>query len=133
MMPKNLDGYLKSRRLPENVNLVHRSRFKFHDRVAAVITAAIGSMYAVYFFIVFVLGWMIWQVVVEQPFDPYPFVFMIFISNVIQLILLPLILVGQNVQNRHNQLRAEEEYQTTKTIHQDIETILTTLDSLTKK
>ena len=132
-MPKSLPDYLKSRHAPEDVNAKHKDRLKFQDRVAVIITTAVGSMYALYFFIIFVFGWMLWQALAEKPFDPFPFVFMIFISNIIQLLLLPLIMVGQNTQNRHAQLRAEEDYHTTKTIHQDIEHILTTLDSLAKK
>ena len=132
-MPESLPDYLKSRHAPEDVNAKHRSRLKLHDKVAVTVTAAIGSMYAVYFFMIFVFGWMLWQTITKQPFDPYPFVFMIFISNVIQLFLLPLILVSQNIQSKHAQLRAEEDYHTTKTIHQDIETILTLLSDLHKK
>lgn len=123
-MPDNLHEYLKNRRVPENVNLKHKSRLKLHDKVAVTVTAAIGSMYAVYFFMLFVFGWMLFQGITERPFDPFPFVFLIFVTNIIQLFLMPLIMVGQNIQSRHSQLRAEEEYQTTKTIHTDIETIL---------
>ncbi|MEK7091352.1 MAG: DUF1003 domain-containing protein [Patescibacteria group bacterium] len=132
-MPDNLHEYLKARRAPVDVNLKHKSRFKLHDKVAVTVTTAIGSMYALYFFIIFVFGWMLWQSISTQPFDPFPYVFMIFISNIIQLLLLPLIMVGQNIQSKHTQLRAEEEYQTTITIHQDIETILTTLSDLHQK
>jgi len=131
-MTDNLPIYLKSRRPPEDVNLKHKSRFNLHDKVAVTITTAIGSMYALYFFIIFVFGWMLWQSVSPKPFDPFPYIFMIFISNIVQLLLLPLIMVGQNIQAKHAQLRAEEDYHTTKTIHQDIETILTTLSDLKK-
>lgn len=132
-MPKSLPDYLKSRHAPEDINAKHKERLKFHDKAAVVITTAVGSMYALYFFILFVFGWMLWQTVAKRPFDPFPYVFMIFISNIIQLLLLPLIMVGQNIQNRHARLRAEEEYHTTKTIHQDIETILTQLSEIQNK
>lgn len=132
-MPKSLPDYLKSRHAPEDVNAKHQEHLKFHDKVAVVITTAVGSMYALYFFIIFVFGWMLWQHVADQPFDPFPYVFMIFISNIIQLLLMPLIMVGQNIQGKHSQLRAEEEYRTTKTIHQDIETILTQLSEIQEK
>ena len=131
-MPKSLPDYLKSRHAPEDVNAKHRQRLKFHDKVAVLITSAIGSMYALYFFIIFVFGWMLWQSVSPKPFDPFPYIFMIFISNIVQLLLLPLIMVGQNIQAKHAQLRAEEDYHTTKTIHQDIETILPPLSDLKK-
>ncbi len=123
----DLSDYLNSRHEPQNVNLKHRQSLKLQDRLALIITAAIGSMYAVYALTFFVCSWMWWQSSSTHPFDPFPYVFMIFISNILQLILLPLILVGQNIANRHAQLRAEEEYQTTKTILKDIEKILTQL------
>lgn len=126
-MPTDLHEYLKSRRAPVDVNLKHKSRLKLHDKVAVTVTSAIGSMYAVYFFMVFVFGWMLLQGMADRPFDPFPFVFLIFVTNIVQLFLMPLIMVSQNIQSRHSELRAEEEYQTTKTIHQDIETILTEL------
>ncbi|MDO8488052.1 MAG: DUF1003 domain-containing protein [bacterium] len=126
-MPNSLDEYLTTRHEPQNINSKHRGSLKLQDRIAVMITAAVGSMYTVYFLSVFVLGWMLWQAKAQNPIDPFPFVFMIFISNILQLLLLPLIMVGQNIQNRHARMRAEEEYVTTKTIHQDIEKMLITL------
>ncbi len=126
-MPNTLANYLTSRHQPQDINLKHRQSLKLQDRLALVITAATGSMYAVYLIIVFVTSWMLWQFTSQNPIDPFPFVFMIFISNILQLILLPLIMVGQNIANRHSELRAEEEYQTTRTILKDIEKILTHL------
>ena len=132
-MPNDLHEYLKSRRAHVDVNLKHKSRLKLHDKVAVTVTRAIGSMYAVYFFMIFVFGWMLLQAIADHPIDPFPFVFLIFVTNIVQLFLMPLIMVSQNIQSRHAELRAEEEYQPTKTIHRDIETILTTLSDLDKK
>ncbi len=126
-MPNTLSDYLTSRHQPQDINLKHRESLKAQDRLAVLVTTAIGSMYAVYVMILFVFGWMLWQSTSQRPIDPFPYVFMIFISNILQLILLPLILVGQNIAGRHSQLRAEEEFQTTKTILKDIEKILTHL------
>lgn len=101
---------------PENVNQKHRLSLKSHDRLAVLVTGAIGSMYAVYFLLIILLAWMFWQSISDQPFDPYPFAFLLFITNVLQLLLMPLIMVGQNIQNKHAELRAEEEFKTTKAI-----------------
>ena len=82
-------------------------------------------MYAVYFFILALSGWMLWQTFVDKhPFDPYPFAFLLFLGNIVQLLLMPLIMVGQNLQSRHAEIRAEEEYKTTQTSYQDIEQII---------
>ena len=131
-MPNSLGTYIQSRRPPENVNIKHHSLLKSHDKIASTTTRVIGSMYAVYAILLVISLWIAWQLIAERPIDPYPFAFLLFLTNIAQLLLTPLILVGQNIQNRHAQLRADEEYQTTKTMHQDIETILTLLSSLEK-
>jgi len=113
-----------------NVNAAHKTRLGFQDRLALSITGAIGTMYAVYFFALILAGWMLWQgSLSSQPFDPYPFAFLLFLGNIVQLLLMPLIMVGQNLQNQHAELRAEEEYRTTTTVYHDIEAILKHLDA----
>ncbi len=99
------------------------------DRIALSITGAIGTMYAVYVFATFMAGWMLLQVVLGHgAFDPYPFAFLLFLGNIVQLLLMPLIMVGQNLQGRHAQARAEEEYRTVGKIFHDNEAALTHLD-----
>ena len=47
-----------------------------------------------------------------HAFDPFPaFVAYLLISNVIQILLMPLIMVGQNLQGRHSETRAELDFQ----------------------
>lgn len=122
------------RHQPQNINVVHKSRLNFQDRLAMWITTGIGTMYAVYFFAAFMVGWMIWQgFISNKPFDPYPFAFLLFIGNIIQLLLMPLIMVGQNIQGRHSEIRAEEEFKTTITSYKDIEHILAHLDAQDKE
>ena len=115
---------------PENVNVKHKSQLVLQDKIALVITTAIGTMYAVYFFALFMAGWMLWQTAfTHKPFDPYPFAFLLFLGNIVQLLLMPLIMVGQNIQGRHAEIRSEEEYKTTTTSYHDIEHILQHLNS----
>lgn len=122
------------RHTPKNVNEVHAQKLKFQDRIALFITSAIGTMYAVYFFAIFLAGWMLWQTKLSnKPFDPYPFAFLLFIGNIVQLLLMPLIMVGQNIQSKHSEIRADEEYQTTTTSFHDIEQILLHLDAQDKE
>jgi uncharacterized membrane protein len=45
-------------------------------------------------------------------FDPFPgFVLWLFISNMIQLFLMPLILIGQNLQSKESDARAKSDYE----------------------
>jgi uncharacterized membrane protein len=118
------------RHQPRNVTDIHKQRLGFQDRVAMVITGAVGTMYAVYLFALFIAGWMVWQgYAAHQPFDPYPFAFLLFLGNIVQLLLMPLIMVGQNLQSRHAEVRDEEEYRTTMSSYKDIEQILQRLDA----
>lgn len=124
-----LQNYLSSRHKPTNINHRHRQTLGVQDRVALFITSSVGTMYAVYFLALFMVGWIFWQTFfTNRPFDPFPFAFLLFMGNIIQLLLMPLIMVGQNLQSRHAQIRAEEEYQTTSSSYRDIEKILLHLD-----
>ena len=119
---------------PKNANAIHKSQLGLQDKIAVTLTAAVGTMYAVYFFILILAGWMLWQTkFADQPFDPYPFAFLLFLGNIVQLLLMPLILVGQNIQSRHAEIRAEEEFKTTESSYKDIEHILTHLDEQDKE
>lgn len=128
-MPDNKTS-THQRYFPANVNKAHQQSLSAQDRIALVITSAIGTMYAVYFFAIFLAGWMIWQSrIANKPFDPYPFAFLLFIGNIIQLVLMPLIMVGQNIQYRHSEIRADEEYMATTSSFHDIEHVLQLLNS----
>jgi uncharacterized membrane protein len=130
LSPQKISEYLSNRHKPQNVNEKHRASLGFQDKLALLITSAIGTMYAVYVFALFMAGWMLWQTYVSnKPFDPFPFAFLLFLGNIIQLLLMPLIMVGQNLQGRHSEIRAEEEYKTTTSSYRDIEKILLHLDS----
>jgi uncharacterized membrane protein len=101
----------------------------FQDRLALMITGAVGTMYAVYVFALFMAGWMLIQVAVgNSAFDPFPFAFLLFVGNIVQLLLMPLIMVGQNLQSRHGEARAEEEYKTVGKTFADLETVMKHLD-----
>ncbi len=101
------------------------------DKVAVWITNHVGSMG--FFMIIFIwtAGWLGWNMFAPKAarFDPYPaFVLWLFISNMIQLFLLPLIMIGQNVQSRHADLRAEADLKINTKAEFEIETILSHLE-----
>jgi uncharacterized membrane protein len=124
-MAQDIKTYLNSRHRPENINTKHQHTLGIQDRIALFVTGAVGTMYAVYFFGTVMAGWMLWQTYFDRhPFDPFPFAFLLFLGNIVQLLLMPLIMVGQNIQGKHSEIRAEEEYKTTNSSYRDIEQIL---------
>ena len=118
-----------------NVNVIHRKRLSAMDKLALVVTEKIGTMG--FFFIIFAWSflWLIWNIVAPKGlrFDPYPaFVLWLFISNLIQIHLMPLIMVGQNIQGEHAELRAQHDFETDTKAENEIETILLHLENQQK-
>jgi uncharacterized membrane protein len=76
--------------------------------------------------------WLGWNMLTPEKarFDPYPaFVLWLFISNMIQLFLLPLIMIGQNLQSEHAELRAETDLKINELAEIENETILIHLEN----
>jgi len=108
-----------------NVNDIHReSHQRFNDKVAKVTTTIYGSMWFVYFLAAATFGWMLWQsYLTHKPFDPYPFAFLLFMGNLIQLLGGPIIQVGQNLSSAHSELRAESDFEVNKESFTKLETV----------
>jgi uncharacterized membrane protein len=115
-----------------NVNVQHRSKLSRIDKVAIWITEHVGSMG--FFIIIFcwTFVWLTWNTLAPQNlrFDPFPaFVLWLFISNMIQIFLMPLIMIGQNIQSKHSEILAEEDFAINKKAEIEIETILLHLEN----
>lgn len=115
----------------ENVNVVHKKRLTDLEKIALVVTEKIGTMGFFFIILIWTVIWLSWNVAVPKKyqFDPFPaFVLWLFISNLIQIHLMPLIMIGQNIQGKHAQLRADHDFQTDKKAEKEIETILLHLE-----
>ena len=115
-----------------NINAQHQEKMSKINKVALWITTHVGSMG--FFIIIFcwTAFWLGWNTLapVSMRFDPFPaFVLWLFISNMIQIFLMPLIMVGQNLQSSHSELRAEQDFDINKKAEQEIETILMHLEN----
>ncbi len=119
---------------PVNVNEKHAESLALNDRIALTVTNAMGTMWALYFMAFFMLFWCLWQFCMhEKAFDPYPYAFLLFLGNIVQLLLMPLIMVGQSILSKHAEMRADEQYKTTLTSYQDLEHIMEHLDAQDKE
>jgi len=111
----------------KNINVIHRSRMSKMDKLALLITQRIGTMGFFFIILAWTIIWLGWNILAPKnlKFDPFPaFVLWLFISNLIQLHLMPLLLIGQNVQGKHAELRAEHDFETDKKAEKEIEAIL---------
>lgn len=99
-----------------------------NQRIAIRVTGAVGTMWCFYVFALFEFTWMAlatWGPL--RSIDPYPFAFLLFLGNIIQLLLMPLIMVGQNVQSAHADARAEADFEVNQKAEREIEKLLTGL------
>ena len=123
---------LKKLRKPiRNVNIKHRESLSRLEKIAVKVTEGVGSMG--FFLIIFAwtLLWLGWNTMApkEYGFDPFPaFVLWLFISNMIQIFLMPLIMIGQNLQGRHAEARAESDFEVNVRAEKEIEVILMHLE-----
>jgi hypothetical protein len=118
-----------------NANIRHKEKLSRLDTVALWITTKVGSMGFFMLIFIWTASWLSWNTLAPAHlrFDPFPaFVLWLFISNMIQIFLMPLIMVGQNLQSRHSEIRAEEDYLINKKAELEIETILVHLENQNK-
>jgi uncharacterized membrane protein len=107
------------------------------DRVAIVITDRIGTMGFFFAIASWTVLWCGYNILASKvpslhlhAFDPFPaFVAYLLISNVIQIMLMPLLMVGQNLQGRHSEARAENDYLVNQKAFADTEKILRQLEA----
>lgn len=124
-------GGPRSRHRGRDVNREHRESLSGLERLALRVTRAIGTM--TFFFLIagWSLGWLAWNLIAPPGlrFDPAPaFVLWLFVSNLIQMHLMPLIMVGQELQGRHAELRAQADFEVDRKVGVEVEAILAHLD-----
>jgi len=115
----------------ENVNIRHKQSFTRLEKFAVWITSHIGTMGFFIVILTWTILWMAWNILAptELRFDPLPaFALWLFISNAIQLFFLPLIMIGQNLQDRHAEMRAESDFEINLKAEKEIEAILSKLE-----
>ena len=129
---KSLDEIKKLRKPVVNPNKSHKESFSKMERIALWITDHVGTMGFFTIILIWTTVWLSWNIFAPKSvqFDPYPaFVLWLFISNMIQIFLMPLIMIGQNLQGRHSEIRAESDFEVNVKAEREIETILIHLEN----
>ncbi len=123
---------IKLRTPIKNANIAHQETLTRLEKFSLVVTEHIGTMG--FFFVIFAWTalWLGWNTLAPQGlrFDPFPaFVLWLFISNMLQIFLMPLIMIGQNLQGRHAEIRAETDFEVNVKAEREIEAILLHLEN----
>ena len=101
------------------------------EKLAVWITEHVGTMTFFLLILLWTIFWLGWNFLAPPTlqFDPpMGFVFWLFISNMIQILLMPLLMIGQNIQGRQSEARAEHDLDVNIKAEAEIETILTHLE-----
>lgn len=107
---------------PRNVNDVHAAeRLSLNDRIAVWVSAHVGTMVCAYVFAILGISSLV-GVLTNNTL--LALVCGSLSSYFLQLVFLPIIMVGQNVQGRHAELQADEAFKTTMSTYHDIEQIM---------
>lgn len=133
--PMTLEELKKKRKPIRNANILHRQNLSYIDKVAIKITDNVGSMGFFILIFIWTVVWLTWNTLAPKAtrFDPYPaFVLWLFVSNMIQIFLMPLIMIGQNLQSDHAEIRAEADFEINTKAEIEIETILLHLENQNK-
>jgi uncharacterized membrane protein len=120
----------------KNANEQYQNELKPLDKLAVSITDRVGSMGFFLIILTWTILWCGYNILASEvpalgwkSFDPFPaFVAYLLISNVIQILLMPLIMVGQNVQGRHSEIRAELDYEVNQKAEKEVMAILNHLE-----
>lgn len=142
--PQRTDSFwdqlrLRFKREPKpirNANEIQEASLSKLDQLAIKITDKVGSIGFFLIILTWTICWTGYNIIATEfkglglpAFDPFPaFVAYLLISNVIQILLMPLIMVGQNLQNRHSETRAELDFETNKKAEQEVVFILKHLE-----
>jgi len=101
------------------------------EKVAVWITDHVGSMTFFIAIVVWTAIWLGWNFLAPAnlQFDPpMGFVFWLFISNLIQIMLMPLLMIGQNIQGRASEARAVHDLDVNIKAEAEIEVVLRHLE-----
>ena len=133
--PKTLEQLQRELKPIRNINIEHNQNLSRLDKIAMWITDHVGTMGFFLLIFIWTITWLGWNMFAPTAmrFDPYPaFVLWLFLSNMIQIFLMPLIMIGQNLQANHSEARAEADFEVNTRAELEIETILLHLENQNK-
>jgi uncharacterized membrane protein len=119
----------RAAQLPQRPVTIADERIGLNGAIAAALTRWVGSMPALYVVLAIVAGWMAlatWGPL--HRIDPYPFAFLLFLDNVVQLVLCSVILVGQRVLGMAADRRAVQTYENAEAIFEQVADLQEHLD-----
>lgn len=116
---------------PQNVNLLFKAEQAaagFNQHVAVGMTKLFSAMPTFWLITLWILLWIATNATIAH-FDPMPWPLLLTLASVPQLPLMIVIMVGQGLLGRRQELQSEEQYNTTMKTYHDIEQIMAHLSA----
>jgi len=129
--PTPLAELRRHRRPPKNVYKEVEANLSPMNKLALWITDKVGTFGFFLAIFAWTVIWLGWNTLLPTSwrFDPaMGFVLYLFLCNVIQILLMPLIMVGQNLQGMHSEARAQHDLDINVKAEHEIEVILQHLE-----
>jgi len=130
--PPSLSELRQYRKPIKNDRVQHLKSLSLGERFAVYLHRQVGSLGFFLLLIVWTVIWLGWNMFgpAIYRFDPGPaFVIWLFASNIIQLILLPVIMVGQNIEGRAAEWRAQMDFEVNQKAEHEIEIVIAHLEN----
>ena len=111
---------------PRNVNLLmqaEKAASNFNRKVAVGMTRLFSAMPTFWLIMLWIVLWIAANATIVH-FDPLPWPLLLCLASVPQLPLMIVIMVGQGLLGRQQELQAEEQFNTTVKTYHDIEQIM---------
>lgn len=116
---------------PRNVNLVHeaeKAAGSFNQKVAVGMTGVFQAMPTFWLIMAWIVLWIAANATIAR-FDPLPWPLLLTLASVPQLPLMIVIMVGQGLLGRKQELQSEEQYNTTMKTYHDLEQVTSHLSA----
>ena len=116
---------------PRNINLIFEAEKvagNFNRKVAVGLTQVFQAMPTFWLIMAWIVLWILANATIVH-FDPLPWPLLLALASVPQLPLMIVIMVGQGLLGRKQELQAAEQYETTMKTYHDIEQIMKHLSS----
>lgn len=96
----------------KSVNIIHEEQLTFGQKMSDMISEKVGSWGFILTFSLIIIVWITLNayVLIQKPFDPFPFILLNLVLSCIAALQAPIIMMSQNRQEVKDSLRIENDY-----------------------
>jgi len=96
----------------KSVNIIHEEQLTFGQKMSDMISEKVGSWGFILTFSLIIIIWITLNayVLIQKPFDPFPFILLNLVLSCIAALQAPIIMMSQNRQEVKDSLRIENDY-----------------------